>query len=141
MALVHSAFHPDALEIGDVPVGECDLCGADTTDILSEGTDHDETGPYGWIEFRCADHEEAEDEAIDVREHFVQAARLGLVREYESFFADGDPFDIPEDGRMFLGPDDEVSIDFIDGSPDGFSTHPVERVPGLFAEVKAIVEG
>ena len=58
-------FHPNAPDYDefDPPVGTCDVagCEVETDNVIDQGVDHDETGPYGWIVFRCTAHEEAAD--------------------------------------------------------------------------------
>lgn len=75
-------------------------------------------------------------EAIAAR--LREAARLGLLREYHAALADGDPFDVPDEGRAWCDPMNTVSVDLpAPGTADGVKWTELGRVDGLFDELTA----
>jgi len=59
-------------------------------------------------------------EAID---RLIESTHLGLARTYEGGTVDGDPFDVPAEGRVHIfRPTGTVSVDFPTDDEDGFTT-------------------
>ena len=59
----------------------------------------------------------------DAIDRLIESTRLGLARTHEGGTFDGDPFDVPAEGRVnIFRPTGTVSVDFPTDDEDGFTT-------------------